>query len=219
MFCSNQFELVFDKIIETKFHHQNDLIIIYKKMITAIKPQTQSLVQDFLELSETKPASEFINGKTYQKPIPQFQHSRIQGKLYQAINQIGEDTKVSCAFSELRCTFANQSIVPDIAVIRWVKIPFDDTGKITNRFDNYPDWCIEILSPLQSLTQVLNKLLICSREGTEISWLINAEEEIILVVFPEQKIELYQNDQVLPVLEGIDLTLTPDIIFNWLKFN
>jgi Uma2 family endonuclease len=188
-------------------------------MIVATLPQTKLSLSDFLILPETKPASEFINGEIYQKVMPQGIHSSIQVDVCEAINQVTKPKKIAKAFTELRFTFANRSIVPDIAVVRWHRIPLDEKGRITNRFETYPDWCIEILSPEQNVTQVLEKLLHCSREGTELGWLINAEEESIITVFPEQKINLYQSNQTLPVLEGIDLILTPETIFNWLKFN
>lgn len=187
-------------------------------MIIATKPQTQLTLENFLQLLETKPASEFINGEIHQKPMPQEIHSSLQVDICEAINQVAKPNKIAKAFTELRFTFDNRSIVPDIAVMRWGRIPVDEKGKITNRFLTYPDWAIEILSPDQSLTQVLTKLLHCSGEGTELSWLINAEEETILAVFPEQKIEIYQGETTLPVLEGIELVLTPENIFNWLKF-
>lgn len=41
-------------------------------------------LEEFLKLPETKPASEFINGRIYQKPMPQGKHSRIQLKLCDA---------------------------------------------------------------------------------------------------------------------------------------
>ncbi|WP_008309774.1 Uma2 family endonuclease [Leptolyngbya sp. PCC 6406] len=48
---------------------------------------TQSLTLDeFLKLPETTPTSEFINGKIFQKPMPQREHSRLQAKLGAAIN-------------------------------------------------------------------------------------------------------------------------------------
>ncbi|MBL1209421.1 Uma2 family endonuclease [Geminocystis sp. GBBB08] len=189
-------------------------------MIIATKPKTELTLEDFLTLKETKHASELIDGEIYQKPMPQCQHSLIQGRLCETINLLVRENKIACAFPELRCTFDDKSIVPDIAVIRWGRIPLDEKGRIVNRFETYPDWAIEILSPEQSLTQVLAKLLHCSRQGTELSWLINPDEEAIFVVFPEQKIELYQEENILPVLEGIEgLKLTAEIIFSWLKFN
>lgn len=86
-------------------------------MILATLPQTKLLtLSEFLTLPETKPASEFINGEIYQKPMPQCQHSLIQSRLGEAINQVATKEKLAYAFPELRCTFANRSIVPDIAV-------------------------------------------------------------------------------------------------------
>jgi Uma2 family endonuclease len=73
-----------------------------------------------------------------------------------------------------------------------------------------------ILSPGQSQMRFLDNLLHCSKSGTKLGWLINPEEEIILAVFPEQKIELYQDQDVLPVLENIDLNVTVGDIFSWL---
>jgi Uma2 family endonuclease len=59
---------------------------------------TQSLtLEEFLKLPETKPASEFVNGQVIQKPMSQGEHSRIQGKLCGAINQVGEAAKIAYA--------------------------------------------------------------------------------------------------------------------------
>ncbi len=62
---------------------------------------TQLLTLDeFLELPETKPGAEFINGKIFQKPRPQGEHSRLQGKLSAAIN-IGLSLTVAQLFGWL----------------------------------------------------------------------------------------------------------------------
>lgn len=185
-------------------------------MVTTVKPQLN--LEQFLQQPETKPASEFIDGKILQKPMPQGEHSRIQGKLVSVINNITESEKIAYAFPELRCNIETRSIVPDVVVFEWGRIPLTETGKIANRVNTYPDWCIEILSPEQSLTQVLEKLLFCSQVGTQLGWLINSEEEIIFVVFREQKVQAFKKVDLLPVLEGIELKLTVEDIFNWLKF-
>ena len=115
--------------------------------------------------------------------------------------------------------FGGNSIIPDVSVFRWSRIPITSAGKIANRFETYPDWSIEILSPRQSSTKVLENLLHCSKYGTELGWLIYPEEESILGVFPEQKVQLFRGDQQLPILTEIDLQLTVEQIFNWLKFS
>ena len=178
---------------------------------------TKSLtLEEFLQIPETKPASEFINGEVIFKPMPQGEHSLLQSKLCAAINQVAESQKIGYAFPELRCSFGGNSIIPDISVFRWERIPFEPSGKITNRFEIHPDWSIEILSPDQRQIKVLENLLHCSQYGTELGWLIDPEEESVLVVFPEQRIQLLRNKSQLPVIKGIDLVLTVKDIFNWL---
>lgn len=185
-------------------------------MTTAIKPKFT--LEQFLQVPETEPASEFINGEIIQKPMPQGEHSRLQGKFCAVVNQIVETPKIAYAFPELRCTFGGQSIVPDIAVFRWARIPFLPSGRIANRFEIHPDWAIEIVSPEQSQTKVLEKLLHCSRNGTELGWLIYPDEESILAVFAGQKVELYKGANQLPIIDGIELQLTVETIFSWLSF-
>lgn len=185
-------------------------------MTVAIQPQLT--LEDFLKQPETKPASEFLNGEITQKPMPQGEHSQIQIKSCTVINQITEPKKIAYAFPELRCTFDGASIVPDVAVFRWERIPKTTSGRIANRFEIHPDWAIEILSPGQKLKKVLGNLLHCSRNGTELGWLINPEEEIILAVFPDQRVELYEGAEKLPILEGIELELTVEQVFGWLSF-
>jgi Uma2 family endonuclease len=55
----------------------------------------QSLAQnltiaEFLQLPETNPATEYINGRSIQKPMPQGKHSKLQGRLVTEINRIAE---------------------------------------------------------------------------------------------------------------------------------
>jgi len=91
------------------------------------KPITLS---EFLQLPETKPASEYIEGRILQKPMPRGKHSRLQLTLCNAINNVAEAQKLAYAFPELRCSFGSRSIVPDIAVFKWSRIPFDEDGDV-----------------------------------------------------------------------------------------
>ena len=185
-------------------------------MSIATQPLT---LEEFLKLPETKPASELINGEIVQKPMPQGEHSRLQFKSCAVINEVAEPPKIALAFPELRCTFGGDSIVPDVAVFRWERIPVRPSGRIANRFEVPPDWSIEILSPDQSQTKVLGKLLHCSQYGAELGWLIDPEEETILVVFSNQRVQLLSGNAQLPILEGIGLELTVEQVFGWLTLS
>lgn len=186
-------------------------------LFMTIASQPQLTLDEFLKLPETEPASDFINGEIIQKPMPQVEHSRLQMKLGNVINNVTESQKIAYAFSELRCTFGGASIVPDLAVFRWDRILKTSSGRLAKRFDIHPDWAIEILSPDQRLKKVLSKLFHCSRNGTELGWLINPEDESILGVFPGQRVELYEAADKLPILEGIELELTVEQVFGWLS--
>jgi len=182
-------------------------------MSTLAQPMT---LEAFLQLPETKPASEFINGAVIQKPMPQGEHSRIQSKFCAAVNQVAEPQKIAYALPELRCVFGGDAIVPDVAVFRWERIPRTNSGRIANRFELHPDCAIEILSPEQSQTKVLGKLLHCSQHGTELGWLIDPEDESILVILPQQRVQILKGEIQLPILSGIELELKVNQVFGWL---
>lgn len=179
---------------------------------------TKVTLAEFLSMPETKPASELINGQIRQKTMPQTEHSRIQYKLCAAINQVAEAAKLACAFPELRCVCGSDVIVPDVAVLRWERILLEQDGRLAKRFDIYPDWSIEILSPDQRRSQVLPKLMNCCQQGTELGWLIDPSEEAVWVVTPDRQIEIFAEDRLLPVMLGVELSLTTAQIFGWLKF-
>lgn len=174
---------------------------------------------DFLQLPETKPASEFVNGKILQKPMPQGQHSRIQQKLVTTINQVTEDPQIALALPELRCTFGNRSIVSDIAIFTWNRLPVDPEGQIINQFQTHPDWVIEILSPDQSVTRVTENILHCISYGTQLGWLIDPNERLVLVYNEQAQTRvLGATDAVLPIPAFVpELTLTIGQVFAWLR--
>jgi Uma2 family endonuclease len=97
-------------------------------------PSKTVTLEEFLNLPETKPASEYIDGQIIQKTMPQGEHSAIQGELIIAINAITKPQKIARVFPELQCTFSGHVIVPDVAVFLWEGIPRKEDGSIANRF-------------------------------------------------------------------------------------
>ncbi|WP_204101847.1 MULTISPECIES: Uma2 family endonuclease, partial [Spirulina sp. CCY15215] len=136
-------------------------------------------LEEFLQLPETQPASEYIKGKIIQKPMPQGKHSTIQLELASAINQVGKPKKIVYAWPELRCTFGDRSVVPDIAIFKWERIPLDENNEIINRFTTYPDWIVEILSPEQSANQVIGKIVFCLQHGSQLGWLVEPQDRSV----------------------------------------
>ena len=183
---------------------------------TSVQPLT---LDAFLALPETQPASEFINQQVIQKPMPQGEHSILQGELVNTINAAGKPNRLAYAFPELRCVFGGAAIVPDVAVFRWQRIPKTASGRIANRFETFPDWAIEILSPEQAQTRPLEKLLHCIEQGSELGWLLDPAADSVLVISSESRIRLYRGQAPLPTLPNLTLEISAEKIFGWLLLN
>lgn len=181
-------------------------------------PQKGITLEEFLKLPETKPASEYIDGKIIQKPMPQGKHSTIQTELSTAINAVMKPRRIARAFSELRCTFCGRSTVPDVSVFAWGRIPRDENGEIGNVFQLAPDWTIEILSPDQSVTKVTKNILHCLKHETQMGWLIDPDEQTVFVYLPKQQTEVFDEpEELLPVPSfASELQLTVGDLFGWL---
>lgn len=174
-------------------------------------------LHEFLQLSETKPASEYIDGHIIQKPMPKGKHSRLQLSLCNSINEQAENQKIASAFPELRCSFGSRSIVPDVSVFKWDRIPFDAAGEVPDDFLCSPDWTIEILSPEQSSNRVIGNILYCLEYECQLGWLIDPSDRSILVLQPDQSPQLLKDNDTLNLLPEIPLTITVATIFSWLK--
>jgi Uma2 family endonuclease len=191
-------------------------------MVQATKPpapKTSLTLADFLSLPETKPASEFIDGEIHQKPMPKGKHSAIQSELTPALNHNLKPSKIARAFTELRCTFGNRSIVSDIAIFTWDRIACDPSGDIANTFAIAPDWTIEILSPDQSQTKVVKNILHCLKHGATLGWLIDPDDRTVFIYHPNGTLQLFDDPAAqLPVPAfAQSITLTVDDLFSWLS--
>ncbi len=188
--------------------------------MVSLAPQATSLA-DFLQQPETKPAREYIDGQIPTKPMPKGKHSLLQGELVTFLNQQLRPQKLAWAFPELRCTFGDRSIVPDIGVLTWDRIPLDQDGDVANDVKVCPDWIIEILSPDQSQTQLTRKILTSLDWGCQMGWLIDPAEKTVLV-YPAQGSpsfgDMQDPEQVLAVPDfGQAVQLSVSTLFGWMQ--
>ena len=182
---------------------------------TPLKPLT---LDAFLAMPETKPASEFVDHQITQKPMPQGKHSTVQGDLGSAVNAVFKPKRIARAYPELRCTFGERSIVLDLAIFKWERIPRDPDGSVSNAFKLAPDWTVEILWPDQSQTKVVRNILHCLENGTEMGWLIDPEERSVFVYFADRPVAIFEQPFAqIPVpkfAEAFELTVGE--LFGWL---
>jgi Uma2 family endonuclease len=183
--------------------------------MTAALSQILTL-DEFLKLPdlEASPAWEYINGVAMQKSMPKTRHSLLQKRL---ISTIDNHSETYTALPELRCTFGGRSIVPDIAVIAWDHLPINEAGEVQDNFMMAPDWSIEILSLNQAVTRVIDNLLHCLKHGCQLGWMIDPDDASIVVFLPQKEPDIYRGDRLLPLIKGIDIDLTAEQVFSWLK--
>lgn len=181
-------------------------------------PSQLLTLQEFLQLPETKPAYEYIEGQIFQKPMPKGKHSLLQTRLSAVLNAALQPEQIAWAFAELRCTFGQRSLVPDISVFTWSRIPCDANGEIANTIETHPDWTIEILSPEQSQTRVTKNILHCLQHGSQLGWLIDPNEQTVLVYFPSEKFKIFDraSDRLPTPSFTTNFHLTVGELLSWL---
>jgi Uma2 family endonuclease len=176
-------------------------------------------LEAFLAMPETKPASEFIDGVIFPKPMPQGKHSAIQTEFVSTVNGQLKRPKLARAFSELRCTFGGRSVIPDVSVFVWERIVRDAaSGEVANVFEIAPDWEIEILSPDQSQTRVVKNIVHCLKHGTQMGWLVDPDDRTVFVYQPDREIAIFDEPDDLLLMPGFasGLALTVGEVFGWL---
>ena len=169
-------------------------------------------LQDFLKYPEIQPAREYIAGKLYQKPRLKGKQERVLSRLLDQINQTGKRQKTAVAFTDLRCTFDNYSIVPDISVVHWNHLPVDEKGNLVRDQRQFttssdraliPHWIIEFTSTEDHSTRIMNNILICLKRGAQMGWLIDVHEQTV-ITFPQgEQPDMKEQDDSLPIPSGL----------------
>ncbi len=169
-----------------------------------------SLLETFLQQPniETSPAWEFIHGQPQQKPMPTLFHSRLQRNL---VNTINSQTQTYEAIQELRCIVPPLSPVPDIIVVKSVRLT-----EVDGPLQGAPDWMIEIRSPDQNTLELQNKILHCLINGTQIAWLIDIQRQQIWVWEHSELPLIYSGTNKLPTLGNIS-DITVDMVIAMTK--
>jgi Uma2 family endonuclease len=181
-----------------------------------VSPVQLLTLDAFLRMPQVdeSPAWELVDGQMQQKPMPKTRHSMLQKRLLSAVD---DHTRDYTALPELRCTFGGRSVVPDVAVVAWERIPVNALGEPEDNFMAAPDWTIEILSPDQKATRVMDNILHCLAYGCRLGWMIDPDDYAIFAFAPQREPEILRGNQVLPMLDGIELSLTVAQVFEWLQ--
>ncbi len=176
--------------------------------MTSTHSRAMSLEQ-FLALPELQPALEFADGRVTQKVSPLGEHARLQSAFSRLLNNFGEPRRIAMAFTEIRTTFAGRSLVPDIGVYRWSRIPRTADGMIETYFRTPPDIAVEIFSPGQVLSDEQNKCRWYVANGVLIALLVHHPSRTVTCFTTNGEQRLTGDDRIAldTVLPGFTLTV------------
>lgn len=167
-------------------------------------------LQEFEALPEQEPPLELIDGAVQQKVSPQGEHVAIQAFLFETVNGYGRSRRLALAFPEWHGSFRDDSLVPDVLIYRWARIPRTAAGRVANRQQAVPDVAVEVLSPDRRKRDARDKCRRSIASGVPIALLIDTRDETaeryggdgsVVVLRADDRIDL---DLVLP---GFELTV------------
>jgi len=164
--------------------------------------QLNLTLDEFLRLPDVKPALEYQGGRITQKVSPKLRHGRMQLTLCVLFNHYGEPGKIALAFPELRFSLppSRISYVPDVAVIRWERIPLAPDGEALDDFFAMPDILVEVLSPGQRVNPTARRCAWYVSRGAQAALLVDPRRHTITVFRPGQEA------QALSGADRLDLT-------------
>jgi Uma2 family endonuclease len=176
-------------------------------MVSATKTMT---LDEFLELPETEPASEFVCGRIIPRPMPTWFHSRLANRLGASFENYFAANDEGYSNVELRHTerAEGRSYLPDVSVTTWSKFTPSLAERRQRAIDVKPDIAIEIASPDDRPTRIADKLAFYLRAGVSIVWLIDPDDRTVSVYRPGEPARVLGVGDVLdakPVLSSFEL--------------
>jgi Uma2 family endonuclease len=147
-------------------------------------PQPMTLEQ-FLRLPEKKPPLEHEDGEVTRKVSPKTRHVVVQKWLVEQVDRNLGRRKVAMAFPELRVTFGGQSLVPDISVFGWARLPRTPAGEWIDDVYQPPDLVVEVVSPGQSVSRLVRRCLWYVANGVHAALLVDPDDRSVLLFRPD----------------------------------
>jgi len=147
-----------------------------------LEERTDVTVEELERTSLPYPA-ELYNGKVVFK-MASPEHGILQGRIVTSLNLYLEQKQIGYAMTETNFRLwpqrSDQSRIPDIAFVRKDRLPED--------LHSYPvlspDLAIEVVSPEDNFTKVMNKVDAYLEQGSQLVWLVLPARREVLVCTP-----------------------------------
>jgi Uma2 family endonuclease len=145
-----------------------------------VLPQAEPQYDDIL-VPETKPATEWVNGRLLQKMSPRPRHALAQGRLVVALLAWSDDGNRGRVGPEMDFRFRPAGerwrlLVPDVAFISFDRLPEDADEDEVPRVP--PEAAFEILSPGERFDDIADKIRVYLQCGVNVAVSVDARRRI-----------------------------------------
>lgn len=171
-------------------------------------------LQEFLELPEGDLTYELIDSQAVSKMAPKRFHSRLTGTIYTLLTQWCQNNgEVGIEWAViLKRNQQDWVPVPDLLYISRDRLPQDNIED--QACPTPPELVIEIISPGQTLGDLVAKATAYLQAGVLRVWLVDGHNRSITVFYPDAPPLTKKGSDQLSDSAFSDLSLTPDEIFN-----
>lgn len=168
-------------------------------------------VEEFRQLPETGPFYyELRHGELVQVTRPKSKHYNIQDRLCQLLRELARDIGFVGIEIAFRPVPEHELRVADVAFVlkdRWQQIDPDDNLR------GAPELVIEVLSPSNTATEIIDKEKLCLDNGCLEFWVVDPVRRLVKISTHDGITKTYQEGQEIP-LRLFPGTLAVKSIFN-----
>src|SRR5450755_676656 len=136
-----------------------------------------------IEVPETKPATEWVNGRALQKMNPRERHGRAQGAFLAELLSWSREHGSGRVCPEWNFRLAppcepRRPLVPDVAFLSYERVGFDDDEGASIPLVA-PNAVVEVLSPGDARRDVDEKIRVYLATGTDVVFIVDPARETV----------------------------------------
>ena len=154
--------------------------------------------------------TELVRGMVVREPLPSPYHGKTQAQLAYHLLTFVKQHALGEVFTEIGVVTSREPDTvrgPDVAFFSFQRLP-DPLPR--SFFETMPSLIVEVVSPSNSVPDILRKVAEYLDAGTEMVWVIDPIRRTAIVYREELEIQLLSEDDFLPgeeVLPGLKLKL------------
>jgi Uma2 family endonuclease len=126
---------------------------------------------------------ELHNGEIVQMSYPKMKHLRVQKRVEQILDEAFGDRGIAQIEFAFRPKPEHELWQADVAWIPWERYEQVDDG---NNLAGAPNIVVEVLSPSNTASEILERKLMCMDHGCVEFWVVDTRKRVIEITLPGQ---------------------------------